>query len=127
DKYYIGRRPNGIYIPRFRNVGSDKRTDYVRGFGYQGAASRQEWSRGVMEMAYGSQLKEKLETPGPWRMGITGFGECLPYQENRVTLDANKKDVYGLPILSIDAEWKQNEKTMREDMKACAAEMLEAA
>ncbi|HRG10967.1 MAG TPA: GMC oxidoreductase, partial [Cyclobacteriaceae bacterium] len=83
--------------------------------------------RGVMEMAYGSQLKEKLETPGPWRMGITGFGECLPYQENRVTLDANKKDVYGLPILSIDAEWKQNEKTMREDMKACAAEMLEAA
>lgn len=127
DKYYIGRRPNGIYIPRFRNVGNDKRTDYVRGFGYQGAASRQEWSRGVMEMAYGAQLKEALETPGPWRMGITGFGECLPYQENRVTLNTEKKDVYGLPTLSVDAEWKQNEKIMREDMKTSAAEMLEAA
>jgi len=127
DKYYIGRRPNGIYIPRFRNVGNDKRTDYVRGFGYQGAASRTGWTRGVKELSYGADLKEELQTPGPWSMGITGFGECLPYQENQVTLNTDKKDVYGLPTLSVDAEWKQNEKVMREDMKQSAAEMLEAA
>ena len=127
DKYYIGRRPNGIYIPRFRNVGADKRTDYVRGFGYQGGASREGWARGVKELMIGEELKQSLETPGSWSIGITGFGECLPYADNRVTLNKEKTDVYGLPTLSVDAEWKENEKTMRKDMKEAAAEMLEAA
>jgi choline dehydrogenase-like flavoprotein len=127
DKYYIGRRPNGMYIPRFRNVGKDKRTDYIRGFGYQGEASRSQWSRGVREMAFGSELKEALTTPGGWSIGITGFGECLPNPENRVTLNQNKRDVYGLPTLNIDATWGENEKIMRKDMKEAAAEMLEAA
>ncbi len=127
DKYYIGRRPNGIYIPRFRNVGDDKRTDYVRGFGYQGGASREGWGRGVKEMMIGEELKHSLETPGAWGIGVTGFGECLPYADNRVTLNKEKTDVYGLPTLSIDAEWKDNEKAMRTDMKNAAAEMLEAA
>jgi choline dehydrogenase-like flavoprotein len=127
DKYYIGRRPNGIYIPRFRNVGDDKRTDYVRGFGYQGGASREGWGRGVKEMMIGEELKHSLETPGAWSIGVTGFGECLPYADNRVTLNKEKTDVYGLPTLSVDAEWKDNEKAMRTDMKNAAAEMLEAA
>ncbi len=126
DKYYIGRRPNGIYIPRFRNVGDDKRTDYIRGFGYQGSASRMGWSRGVQEMSIGEDLKNELATPGDWKIGITGFGECLPYSDNRVTLNKDKKDVYGLPTLNVDAEWKENEKVMRKDMKEAAAEMLEA-
>jgi choline dehydrogenase-like flavoprotein len=127
DKYYIGRRPNGIYIPRFRNVGNDKRTDYLRGFGYQGAASRSEWSRGVSEMAFGAELKEALTSPGSWSIGITGFGECLPNPRNRVTLNNNKRDIHGLPTLNIDATWGDNEKAMRKDMKESAAEMLEAA
>lgn len=127
DKYYIGRRPNGIYIPRFRNIGNDKRTDYIRGFGYQGAASRGDWSRGVREMSFGEELKESLTTPGGWSIGITGFGECLPNGENRVTINTDKKDIYGLPTLSIDATWGENEKAMRKDMKEAAAEMLEAA
>ena len=127
DTYYIGRRPNGIYIPRFRNVGDDKRTDYVRGFGYQGGASREGWARGVKEMMIGEDLKQKLEAPGAWGIGITGFGECLPYADNRVTLNKEKTDIYGLPTLNVDAEWKENEKTMRKDMKDAAAEMLEAA
>ena len=127
DKYYIGRRPNGIYIPRFRNVGNDKRTDFIRGFGYQGSASREGWARGVKEMAYGEELKNSLTEPGEWSIGITGFGECLPYHENKVSINKEKKDVYGLPTLNIDAEWKANEKAMRKDMKESAAEMLEAA
>jgi choline dehydrogenase-like flavoprotein len=126
DKYYIGRRPNGIYIPRFRNVGNDKRTDYIRGFGYQGSAGRSTWARGVQEMSIGEDLKNELTAPGGWSIGITGFGECLPYSDNRVTLNTNSKDIFGLPTLSIDAEWKENEKVMREDMKVAAAEMLEA-
>ena len=127
DKYYIGRRPNGIYIPRFRNIGKEKRTDYIRGFGYQGDGSREGWERGVAELSFGAELKEALTTPGGWRFGITGFGECLPYSDNRVTLNKDKKDVYGLSTLNVDAEWKENEKIMRKDMKEAAAEMLEAA
>jgi choline dehydrogenase-like flavoprotein len=127
DKYYVGRRPNGIYIPRFRNVGDDKRTDFIRGFGYQGEASRSNWARGVSEMAFGEELKESLTSPGAWSIGITGFGECLPYESNRVTINSDKKDIHGLPTLNIDATWGDNEKAMRVDMKESAAEMLEAA
>lgn len=126
DKYYFGRRPNGFYIPRFRNIFGDKR-DYLRGFGYQGAASRQGWKREIAEMNIGGDFKDALSEPGDWTIGMGGFGEILPYHENKVTLDKTKKDAWGLNVLSFDAEWKENERKMREDMKNDAVEMLEAA
>jgi choline dehydrogenase-like flavoprotein len=126
DKYYFGRRPTGFYIPRFRNVGSDKR-DYTRGFGYQGAASRQGWNRQIAELSIGAELKDALTEPGPWSLGMTAFGEILPYHENRISLDTAKKDKWGLPVLSIDCELKDNEIKMRTDMKNDAMEMLTAA
>jgi choline dehydrogenase-like flavoprotein len=126
DKYYFGRRPTGFYIPRFRNVGSDKR-DYVRGFGYQGAGSRQGWNRQIAELGIGADLKNALSEPGPWSLGMTAFGEILPYHENTISLDKTKKDKWGLPVLSIDCELKENEKKMRIDMKNDAMEMLTAA
>lgn len=125
DKYYFGRRPNGIYIPRFRNIGEDKR-DYLRGFGYQGSASRSGWSRNVAEMNFGAPLKEALSEPGPWGMGITAFGEILPYHENTIKLSKTVVDKWGLSALEMDAEIKDNEKKMRIDMMNDAAEMLEA-
>src|SRR3990170_1879139 len=126
DKYYFGRRANGVYIPRFRNVGADKR-DYVRGFGYQGGASRQGWSRDVAELAIGGDFKDALSEPGSWSIGITGFGEMLPYHENKITLNKNVKDKWGLPVLDMDVEIKDNEKKMRIDMMNDGKEMLEAA
>lgn len=126
EDYYMGRRANGIYIPRFRNIGDDKR-EYLRGFGYQGGASRQGWQRGVAEMGFGGDFKDALSEPGKWTMGITGFGECLPYYENKVTLNREKLDKWGLPTVTIDCEFKENEKLMRKDMMNDAAEMLEAA
>jgi len=126
DKYYFGRRPTGFYIPRFRNVGSDKR-EYVRGFGYQGAGSRQGWNRQIAELGIGADLKNALSEPGPWSLGMTAFGEILPYHENTISLDKTKKDKWGLPVLSIDCELKENEKKMRIDMKNDAMEMLTAA
>jgi choline dehydrogenase-like flavoprotein len=126
DKYYYGRRANGVYIPQFRNVFNDKR-DYLRGFGYQGGASREGWSRSVAELNIGGDYKDALCEPGEWKMGIGGFGEILPYHENKMTLDKNKKDAWGLNIISFDAEWKENERKMRIDMKNDAIEMLEAA
>lgn len=130
DKYYKGRRPNGIYIPRFRNIDKDSTMkDYVRGYGYQGGASRTNWMRGVREMDYsiGAELKAQLVEPGPWQMGLTAFGECLPYHENKVTLNHEVRDIYGQPTLTIDCEFKENENKMRADMMTSAAEMLEAA
>lgn len=126
DKYYYGRRPTGFYIPRWQNLFGDKR-DYLRGFGYQGAASRSGWSREIAELSIGTELKEALSEPGPWSMGMTAFGETLPYHDNKVTLDKNKKDKWGLNVLAIDCEFKENEKKMRADMKNEAMAMLEAA
>ncbi|AEW02479.1 GMC family oxidoreductase [Niastella koreensis] len=126
DKYYFGRRPTGFYIPRFRNTGSDKR-DYVRSFGYQGGASRQGWNRQIAELGIGAELKSALSEPGPWSLGMTAFGEILPYHENTISLDKTKKDKWGLPVLAIDCEIRDNEKKMRVDMKNDAMEMLTAA
>jgi choline dehydrogenase-like flavoprotein len=127
DKYYYGFRPTGFYIPRFRNLDGDKR-DYLRGFGYQGSAGRSGWGRDVAEMNIGGDFKDALCQPGNWSIGMTAFGEVLPYHENKITLDKNKKDKWGgLPVLSFDCEIKDNEKKMRIDMKNDAMEMLEAA
>ena len=126
DKYYYGRRANGIYIPRYRNLFGDKR-DYIRGFGYQGGASREGWSREIPELNIGGDYKDVLAEPGQWNIGIGGFGEILPYHENKITLDKNKKDKWGLNVLAFDSEWKENERKMRLDMKNDAIEMLEAA
>ncbi|WP_209331979.1 GMC oxidoreductase [Lunatimonas salinarum] len=126
DKYYYGRRPGGFYIPRYRNLGNEKR-DYVRGFGYQGGASRSGWSRNVAELQFGAPMKNALTEPGPWSIGMTAFGEILPYHENTVKLSKTEKDKWGMYVLEMDAEIKENEKKMRVDMMNDAAEMLEAA
>ncbi len=126
DKYYFGRRANGIYIPRYRNLNGEKR-DYIRGFGYQGSAGRENWSRDIAELNIGGAFKDALTEPGVWSMGMGGFGETLPYHENKITLDKTRKDKWGLNILSFDVEVKDNEKKMRIDMANDAKEMLEAA
>lgn len=123
DKYYFGRRPNGPYIARFRNLFGDKR-DYIRGFGYQGGAGRSGWAREIAELNIGGEFKDALSEPGPWSIGFTAFGETLPYHENQISLDKNKKDKWGLPVLAIDCEIKENEKKMRKDMVNDAVEML---
>ncbi len=126
DKYYFGRRPGGFYIPRFRNLGNEKR-DYVRGFGYQGGASRSGWSRNVAELQFGPEMKNVLSEPGPWSIGMTAFGEILPYHDNKITLSKTEKDKWGMHVLEMDCEIRENEKKMRVDMMNDAAEMLEAA
>ena len=125
DKYYYGRRPNGIYVTRFANLYNDKR-DYLRGFGYQGSASREGWNREIGEYGIGSKYKEALTEPGPWTMGIGGFGELLPYHENKITLDKTRKDKWGLPILAMDAIIRENEMKMRKDILSEGVAMLEA-
>jgi choline dehydrogenase-like flavoprotein len=156
DKYYFGRRANGPYIPRYRNLFGDKR-DYLRGFGYQGGASRQGWGSNIAELNIGGAFKDAMTEPGGWSMGFGGFGETLPYHDNRIYIDKalygdkmeqfndpltgkdlgmrpvadkagkQKLDKWGLPVLAFDVEYKENEKKMRVDMKNDAIEMLTVA
>jgi choline dehydrogenase-like flavoprotein len=125
DKSYYGRRPTGFYIPRYRNLFGDKR-DYLRGFGYQGGASRAGWARAVAELGVGGGFKDAMAQPGSWSIGATAFGEMLPNPTNVVTLDQSRKDKWGLPVVKIDCATGENERLMRKDMMADMAEMLEA-
>lgn len=125
DKYFYGKRPNGIYVPRYRNLNGDKR-DYLRGFGYQGGAGRGGWNRAAEE-GIGASFKDSLSIPGQWSMGLGGFGEALPHESNQMTLNRDKLDKWGQPTIRFDCGFKENEEKMRKDMMNDAAEMLEAA
>jgi choline dehydrogenase-like flavoprotein len=126
DQYYSGRRPTPAYIPRFRNINeATARTDYVRGFGYQVVGERKGWDELVDELpGFGEDYKKQLLKPGPWTLWIGAWGETLPYYENRVALDKQKKDSWGLPMVSIFFEYHDNEKAMMKDAKQSAVEML---
>lgn len=124
-QYYYGRRPTGFYIPRYRNLFGDKR-EYLRGFGFQGGADREEWQRAVGELGIGGDFKDSMAEPGQWRIGATAFGEMLPNPDNRVGIDETRKDKWGLPVLKIDCATGENERLMRKDMMNDMAEMLEA-
>jgi choline dehydrogenase-like flavoprotein len=126
DKYYSGRRPTGFYIPRYRNLFGDKR-DYLRGFGYQGGASREGWQRAVRELGIGAEMKDAAAMPSPWVIGASAFAEMLPAHANHIALDHAKKDKWGLPVLKIDAALGENERLMRKDMINDMAQMLEQA
>ncbi|MDT0647314.1 GMC family oxidoreductase [Zunongwangia sp. F260] len=125
DYYYKGRKPNGIYLPRFRNVNGSDNLGFTRGYGYQGGASRGNWEESIAEAAYGQELKEAISKPGGWTMGLLGFGETLPYHDNKMFLDYDKTDEWGLPTVTFDAEFKENELKMRKDMQEQAVAMLE--
>jgi choline dehydrogenase-like flavoprotein len=128
DKYYTGRRPNGIYIPRFQNIGGKTNSkDFLRGYGYQGGASRTNWTKLVKEASYGEKLKQAIIQPGKWKMGLNGFGEVLPYHENKMYLNYENTDKWGLPTVTFDAKLRENELNMRKDMQLKAMEMLDNA
>lgn len=121
---HSGRRPNGFYIPRYRNFSEKPNGSYVRGYGYQGRGERAGWNRKIA--GFGRKFKEELTSFGPWQIGMQGFGECLPSKENRVYLSPDQKDRWGLPLVVADAAFGENELAMRDDIANDAAEMLEA-
>lgn len=127
DKQEIGRRPHGFYIARFANVKSTS-PDFLRGFAYQGGASRPGWGRGSDMPGFGAEFKHKLiRDLGPWQIDVYGFGECLPRAENHVRLDAGKKDRWGIPALHIDVTYGPNEARVLRTMQDEAVRMLDAA
>ena len=122
DSYYYGRRPTSIYIPRFQNI-NEKPPGFLRGYHFGGGAYRQPQS----DLSIGAAFKDALAEPGPWQMSLYAFGECLPYADNRITLNHDKKDQWGRPIIAVDCEFKENEKNMHADIAITGKEILEAA
>jgi choline dehydrogenase-like flavoprotein len=126
DRVQTGNRPNGIYVPRFRNV-SGKEKNFLRGYAYQGQAERESWERGIHDSGFGASFKNALRKPGRWKMTFHGFGECLPNPANFVEIDKERVDAWGVPVLKIHCQWRDNEKALLHDMMIQAAEMLAAA
>jgi choline dehydrogenase-like flavoprotein len=126
DKIPFGNRPNGIYVPRFRNI-KTKQKDFLRGYGYQGGGSREGWSRGLHMAGLGADFKKQLSAPGPWHMRLAGFGECLPNHDNYIEIEKDKLDAWGIPTIKIHCAWSENELAMSRDISAQAAEMLASA
>jgi choline dehydrogenase-like flavoprotein len=126
DRTTFGRRPNGIYIARFRNV-STQHPGFLRGYGMQGGSSRKDWHRGISMPGYGADFKKSLLDLGSWTLGAAGWGETLPHADNRVTIDPHVKDKWGVPAARMDVRWRENERAMQADMMTSMAEMLEAA
>jgi choline dehydrogenase-like flavoprotein len=126
DRTHLGNRPNGIYVPRFRNV-KQKHPDFLRGYGFQGGGFREGWERGLELRGFGANFKHMLSKRGPWAVTLYGFGECLPNHDNYIELDKTKTDAWGIPVLKINCIWRENERTLLKDMSITAAEMLSAA
>ena len=127
DRKTFGNRPNGIYVPRFRNI-MDKHPQFVRGYGFQGGAARRDWGRGATTPGFGAQFKNALlKSLGPWSLWLGGWGECLPRPDNFVALHPTLKDKWGVPALHIQCTWGPNELAILKDVQVTAAEILEAA
>lgn len=126
DKYHFGRRPNGIYIPRFRNH-TEPGAGFLRGFGYQGRAYRGSWGHKIGSSGIGAAYKNANKTPGPWGVSLVGFGEILPNFDNHVRLHPSKTDKWGFPVPILDAKHGPNEKSIIRQAALDSRAMLEAA
>ncbi len=128
DRYWYGNRPNGVYIPRFRNLdGQDTDAKFLRGYGYQGMAARMNWTTGFNKKGFGAKLKDSLRKPGPWVFHLAGFGEVLPRYKNHMSLHPNKVDRFGIPQVGFDCEWGENEHKMRDDLLDQGQKLMKAA
>jgi len=128
DQYYKGRRPCGFLIPRFRNIGKGEQVDFLRGYNFQGRGEREGWKERIDDLpGVGAKFKDQLTKPGPWSVWMGGWGECLPYYDNKVSLSDSNKDKWGLPLIEIDFTFKENEHLMMKDIQNTGANMLEEA
>ena len=123
DRYYSGHRPCPLFVPRFVNI-KDTTPGFIRGYHFGASAHR---GSGQSTEPLGAAFKDAMCEPGPWSMNIYAYGECLPYANNRITLDTNKKDGWGRSMITIDCEFKENERVMHEDMKRTAQEFMDVA
>jgi choline dehydrogenase-like flavoprotein len=128
DSYWYGNRPNGTYIPRFRNLpGQEDQSDFVRGYGIQGNVVRMNWKVNYHRKGFGASLKDSLRKPGPWVWAMAVFAECLPDKRNHLYLHPYKRDRFGIPQVVFDAQWRENEYKLWEDAVGQSDRIMRAA
>jgi choline dehydrogenase-like flavoprotein len=125
DRIYRGFKPISVMIPRYRNLNGEQQMDYLRGYATWAETSR----HGIdfNKVGIGEEFKKSISLPSPWKVSMQSYGECLPYHDNKVELDKVRKDPWGLPLLKVSADFKENETLMRKDMKQQLGEMMEVA
>jgi choline dehydrogenase-like flavoprotein len=126
DRYYRGRRPTSMYIPRFRNVGK-RDARFTRGYGYEVYTWRDSWTRGIGTAEFGADFKNDITRPGQWGLFMEGYGETLPYHDNRMWISPDDKDSFGMPKIHVSMTYRENEKLMAQQMMDDAVEMMTAA
>jgi choline dehydrogenase-like flavoprotein len=99
----------GVYIPRFQNLDTVTNPKFARGFAFQGAIGR------------GNIPGDK-----PAIFGIMGFGETLPYYENRITLSRRRRDAWGIPAPHIKCSFAENENALLREQVKSIQEMVNA-
>ncbi len=124
DRIYKGARPGSVAIPRFRNVDKQE-MNFLRGYGVWGGASREKIN--ANQAGIGAELKEKLTQYGPWKMSLGCQAETLPNYDNKIEIDKDNKDQWGMPMIKISASYGENERLMRIDIEEQIGEMLEMA
>lgn len=127
DMYYKGRRPCGFLIPRFRNLSLGNKSDFIRGYNIQGDGERLGWQDLGQSEGFGTAFKTRLTHPGDWSVWMVAWGECLPYYDNKISLEPDLVDKWGQPLIKIDFEFKENEKKMMDDAKESSGQMLDEA
>jgi choline dehydrogenase-like flavoprotein len=122
DKTTDGRSPTGSYMPRFRNL-KKQDTDFLRGYAISFSGGRVfKYSTDV----FGEELKKNLASPelGPWTIHAQMMGETIPKEESTLTLDPDKKDAWGIPLLSINIGYDDNDEKMINDFQQQITEMF---
>ncbi|PTQ11834.1 GMC family oxidoreductase [Sphingomonas oleivorans] len=118
-----GRRPGGVYVPRFRNIGKDDGVGFRRGYGYQGSAHREP----AEPVGFGASMKQGMRRYGGWKFSFGAFGECLPYEDNHVSLHPDKVDRFGVPLMRFNVTFRDNELRMMADAREEGEKMLRKA
>ena len=123
----FGNRPTGVIVPRYRNMDVMDGIGHTRGFSFQGGALQSTWAQGERLAGIGENFKNRLGAPGPWRMVLVGFADCVPRESNRLTLDRSRTDSNGLPLLKVAFAFGKEELAALAQAKAEAHDMLTAA
>ncbi len=121
-------RANGIYVPRFRNI-FDKHPHFIRGYGMQGGCQQgYSFSHAKQTPGFGAGFKQLVrENPREIPFWLGAWCEMLPRKENRVTIDPNKVDAWGIPVLHVECAHGDNERAMAKDALETIREMVGAA
>lgn len=118
-------RPCGFIIPKYANVGTNRNSNFLRGYRFDGDGSQELYGHSFLLPEFGDAWRKRVREDIPYYFGMEAQGECLPRKENFVALDPHKKDAWGVPVLHIVSSYGENENAMAKAMRADLSAVLE--